>query len=196
MTPAVVAFGAANILEATGLRSPYPDLWSLPVRVHDPDLADLTALLDGPDRPTWLVVAGASLGTWGVDAHDGRPRGRRALPAGGDRRATGRSTGESPRDSPHPRHDGVRRALLLWSWFVGIPNDPAGVVLWIWLGTIAWDIEAPLRSHLDFWRDWWKPLLLMVVYWLGRGLADEIGIPVALRDADPPRRVAELPVGR
>ena len=22
----------------------------------------------GPDRPTWLVVAGTSLGTWGVDA--------------------------------------------------------------------------------------------------------------------------------
>ncbi len=64
----VVAFGAPNILEATGLVSPYPDLWSLPVRVHDPDLADLTALLDAEDRPTWLVVAGTSLGTWGVDA--------------------------------------------------------------------------------------------------------------------------------
>jgi hypothetical protein len=65
---AVVAFGGANILEATGLHSPYPDLWSLPVRVHDPDLKRLTALLAGPDRPTWLVVAGTSLGTWGVDA--------------------------------------------------------------------------------------------------------------------------------
>jgi hypothetical protein len=65
---AVVAFGAANILRDTGLRSPYPDLWSLPVRVHDPELADLGALLAGPDRPTWLVVAGESLATWGVDA--------------------------------------------------------------------------------------------------------------------------------
>jgi hypothetical protein len=65
---AVVAFGAPNILQATGLVSPYPDLWSLPVRVHDPELADLTALLDGPDRPTWLIVAGTSLGTWGVAA--------------------------------------------------------------------------------------------------------------------------------
>jgi hypothetical protein len=68
--------------------------------------------------------------------------------------------------------------LLAWSWFVGIPNDPAGVVLWIWFGTIAWDVDAPTRDHLDFWRDWWKPLLLIVVYWLGRGLADDIGIPV------------------
>ena len=63
----MVAFGGANILRETGLRSPYPDLWSLPVRVHDPELDDLTALLAGPDRPTWLVVAGTSLGTWGVD---------------------------------------------------------------------------------------------------------------------------------
>ena len=65
---AVVAFGGANILRETGLHSPYPDLWSLPVRVHDPDLADLCALLGSPARPTWLVVAGTSLGTWGVDA--------------------------------------------------------------------------------------------------------------------------------
>jgi hypothetical protein len=64
----VVGFGAANILQETGLRSPYPDLWSLPVRVHDPDLQHLSALLAGPDAPTWLVVAGTSLGTWGVDA--------------------------------------------------------------------------------------------------------------------------------
>jgi hypothetical protein len=65
---AVVAFGGPNILEATGLPSPYPDLWSLPVRVHDPDLVDLTALLRSDDRPTWVVVAGASLGSWGIDA--------------------------------------------------------------------------------------------------------------------------------
>jgi hypothetical protein len=64
---AVVAFGAPNILQATGLRSPYPDLWSLPVRVHDPELRDLGELLDGSDRPTWVVVAGKSLGSWGID---------------------------------------------------------------------------------------------------------------------------------
>ncbi|WP_081795033.1 phosphatase PAP2 family protein [Nocardioides sp. URHA0020] len=66
--------------------------------------------------------------------------------------------------------------LLAWCLLVGIPNDPAGVVLWIWLGTIAWQVEAEPRDIWEFWRDWWKPLLLMVVYWLGRGLADEIGI--------------------
>lgn len=67
-------------------------------------------------------------------------------------------------------------ALLLWSWFVGIPNDPAGVILWIWLATIAWYVDDPERRWRSFWRDWWLPLLLLVVYWLVRGLADEIGI--------------------
>lgn len=70
---AVVAFGGPNILEATGLRSPYSDLWSLPVRVHDPDLADLTELLRGEERPTWVVVAGRSLGSWGIDASTADP---------------------------------------------------------------------------------------------------------------------------
>lgn len=65
---AVVAFGAPNILEETGMTSPYPDLWSLPVRVHDPDLERLVTVLEDPDRPRWVVVAGSSLGTWGVDA--------------------------------------------------------------------------------------------------------------------------------
>jgi hypothetical protein len=65
---ALVAFGGANILRETGLDSPYPDLWSLPVRVHDPDLTALGDLLASADRPTWLIVAGSSLSTWGVDA--------------------------------------------------------------------------------------------------------------------------------
>lgn len=64
----MVAFGAANILQAAGLRSPYPDLWSLPVRVRDPDLTRLSGVLDGPGRPTWLILSGRSLATWGVDA--------------------------------------------------------------------------------------------------------------------------------
>ena len=37
-------------------------------RLHDPELTRLGSLLSSSDRPTWLVVAGTSLGTWGVDA--------------------------------------------------------------------------------------------------------------------------------
>lgn len=65
---ATVAFGVSSILESAGLESPYPHLWSLPVRVSDPRLHDFTVVLSGPDRPTWLVISGIGLGTWGVDA--------------------------------------------------------------------------------------------------------------------------------
>lgn len=64
---AVVAFGVASILESAGLESPYPNLWSLPVRVRDPRLHELAGVMAGPDRPTWLVISGKGLGTWGID---------------------------------------------------------------------------------------------------------------------------------
>ncbi len=71
---------------------------------------------------------------------------------------------------------GYATLLLSWSWFIGIPNDSVGVVIWVWLGTIAWRIEEPRRSHLEFWRDWWLPVVALVVYWLLRGLVDDIGL--------------------
>jgi hypothetical protein len=64
----VVGFGHPDIVWDSGLRSPYDELWSLPVRVRDPNLTDFRRVLDGPDAPTWVVVSGSSLGTWGVDA--------------------------------------------------------------------------------------------------------------------------------
>ena len=48
---AIVAFGGANILRETGMTSPYEHLWSLPVRVRDPELAELTAVLAGDRAP-------------------------------------------------------------------------------------------------------------------------------------------------
>jgi hypothetical protein len=63
----VVAFGGANILEAAGLDSPYQYLWSLPVRVRDPDLEELAEVLAGPEAPTWLVSSGPTLASWGID---------------------------------------------------------------------------------------------------------------------------------
>ena len=61
----VVAFGHADLHATTGLPSPYPELWSLPVRVRDPRLAGLTRVLDGPRRPTWLVT-GPTLQLWAL----------------------------------------------------------------------------------------------------------------------------------
>ncbi|WP_156388670.1 MULTISPECIES: hypothetical protein [unclassified Nocardioides] len=70
---AMVAFGVSSILESSGLESPYPHLWSLPVRVRDPQLHELAAVLAGPDRPTWLVISGIGLGSWGLDTTAAQP---------------------------------------------------------------------------------------------------------------------------
>jgi hypothetical protein len=67
---AVVAFGAANILRETGMTSPYEELWSLPVRVRDPELASFTAVLLGDEPPTWVVTHGVRIDTWGVEGAD------------------------------------------------------------------------------------------------------------------------------
>ena len=67
----VVAYGNAGLVYESGMTSPYPDLWSLPVRVRDPELYRLSAVLDGSDRPQWLVMHGTSLTTWGVDGTAG-----------------------------------------------------------------------------------------------------------------------------
>ena len=64
----VVAFGDASVLEAAGLTSPYPYLWSLPVRVRDPRLLVLDRVLRGDSAPTWVVRHGATLSSWGIDA--------------------------------------------------------------------------------------------------------------------------------
>jgi hypothetical protein len=63
----VVGFGHPNIVWDSGLRSPYHLLWSLEVRVRDPQLHQLTHVMSGPHAPTWIVVNGTSLATWGVD---------------------------------------------------------------------------------------------------------------------------------
>lgn len=64
----IVAFGHPDIVAGSGLTSPYPLLWSLPVRVRDPQLHQLEHVLSGPSAPRWVVVAGETLGSWGIDA--------------------------------------------------------------------------------------------------------------------------------
>jgi hypothetical protein len=65
-------------------------------------------------------------------------------------------------------------AFALWCWLVGLPKDPGGVFLWLWLGVAAW---SPSRAR-DFGRDWWPVLAGLAVYWFSRGFADDLGIPV------------------
>jgi 4-amino-4-deoxy-L-arabinose transferase-like glycosyltransferase len=71
----VVFGGRADLQDASGLGSPYPYLWSLPMRTRDPGYADLRALLTGPDAPIWLVEW-VHLGAW---APDGVPALREAV---------------------------------------------------------------------------------------------------------------------
>lgn len=65
---AVVAYGQPNILQTADLPSPYPQLWSLPVRVKDPQLSALDGVLRSSDAPTWVIVHGESLASWGIDS--------------------------------------------------------------------------------------------------------------------------------
>ena len=46
-----------------GPTSPYPYLWSLPMRTLDPGLADLERVLNGANPPTWFVEA-TYVNTW------------------------------------------------------------------------------------------------------------------------------------
>jgi hypothetical protein len=62
----VVTYGHANLVEASGLATPYPYLWSLPLRVRDPHLTHLTRLLGGRRAPTW-VVEYDGFDSWGID---------------------------------------------------------------------------------------------------------------------------------
>ena len=99
--------------------------------------------------------------------------------------------GERPRvaqrPAPSPRTSRTARAvtmtayavaLVAWSLTLGIPNDTVQVFLWLWLGTIAWNIRAEPRYHLNFLKDWWLPVLGLIVYFFSRGLTDELGLPV------------------
>ena len=73
----VLAYGGADVLAGTGLVPAYPYLWSLPVRVLDPDLRALTAAVTGPGAATW-VVRTIPRRSWGLD-RDGRLRDALAI---------------------------------------------------------------------------------------------------------------------
>lgn len=63
----MTAYGHPEIVEDSGLSSPYPYLWGLPIKTLDPQLRVLNTVLSGPKAPTWLVVWN-SLRSWGLDS--------------------------------------------------------------------------------------------------------------------------------
>jgi hypothetical protein len=66
-------------------------------------------------------------------------------------------------------------ALMCWVRLMGLPKQALPAFGWIWLATIAWNIRAPVRAHLEFLRDWSPPLAVLTVYLYSRGLADDLG---------------------
>jgi membrane-associated phospholipid phosphatase len=66
-------------------------------------------------------------------------------------------------------------ALTWWVTVMGIPKQALPAIAWIWLATIAWNIQAPWRAHLAFLRDWSIPLAVLMVYLYSRGIADDLG---------------------
>lgn len=72
----VVAYGQAQVVEGSGLSSPYPYLWSLPVKTLDPQLTELDHVLSGPRAPTWFVTW-RRVTSWGLDATSVRATVRR-----------------------------------------------------------------------------------------------------------------------
>ena len=69
---AIIGFGHPNVLAGTGLRNPYPYIWSLPMRVHDPELREARRVLTGPDAPRWFVVHDDTPLWWDDEAADVR----------------------------------------------------------------------------------------------------------------------------
>ena len=61
-------YGNADVQQASGMTSPYPQLWTLPMRTLDPHLSDLTTVLNGRHAPTW-VVTWSNLDPWHMDPH-------------------------------------------------------------------------------------------------------------------------------
>lgn len=64
-------------------------------------------------------------------------------------------------------------ALGVWIYLIGVPTDAVQIFAWLWLATIAWNIEAPWRTHLQFVKDWWVPLVVLLIYLYSRGFSDE-----------------------
>ncbi|MEU7902022.1 phosphatase PAP2 family protein [Actinoplanes sp. NPDC049118] len=69
-------------------------------------------------------------------------------------------------------------AFAVGTYFIGVPtSDPLIAFGWLWLATIAWRSDLPWRRHLLFLRDWLPISLLLVVYNVSRGYADDLFDP-------------------
>ena len=64
------------------------------------------------------------------------------------------------------------------TYFIGVPtSDPLIAFGWLWLATIAWRNDRPWKEYLLFLRDWLPICLLLAVYNVSRGYADNLFEP-------------------
>ena len=64
------------------------------------------------------------------------------------------------------------------TYFIGVPtSDPLIAFGWLWLATIAWRSYLPWKQHLLFLRDWLPIAMLLVLYNISRGYADDLFRP-------------------
>ena len=81
----------------------------------------------------------------------------------------------------------VARAFFLllagaWAVGIGVPADRVTMFFWLWLAAVMWRWGVPLRSHLDFARDWWPAFAILVFWTYSRGLADNLGAPIRVHE--------------
>lgn len=63
-------------------------------------------------------------------------------------------------------------AFVVWWRLIGLPSDIITATGWLWLASICWRIDRPFRHHLAFLRDWLPLVVVLTVYDISRGLAD------------------------
>jgi hypothetical protein len=82
---------------------------------------------------------------------------------------------------PTPPTGHRRRIVAMAIWAVlfvvglaalGVPTDPVYLFGWLWLATIAWRSDRPWRTHVRFLRDWSPVVVMIIIYNLSRGFAD------------------------
>ncbi|MEO3743189.1 phosphatase PAP2 family protein [Plantactinospora sp. B5E13] len=98
-------------------------------------------------------------------------------------------TDTPPATPPGGSAPGRRRRLVamsIWAvafvacWLlIGLPTDPLYAFAWLWAATIAWRSDRPWRTHLGFARDWLPVVVLLALYNLSRGFADNGATPHA-----------------
>lgn len=71
---------------------------------------------------------------------------------------------------------GFALALVAYLYYFGLPKQTVESVLWVWLGTVAWDVRRPVAAHATFLRDWWPPFAVFALYLYSRGLSDDLGL--------------------